>query len=144
MIMVVLCSVPKCNSTITISDKEEILKINGKNKDLNVDNLKNCHEHQPLTDVEKLVYEVKSKIKIQAENNLDIQIVYWEEENKFKDIVVGEDLVASKFPQILTVKSSMYRARRKNIPNIPSSLDAFEHHFPMVQMMGYFLYKLLY
>ena len=40
-------------------------------------------------------------------------------------IVVDENLVASKFPQLLTVKSSMYWARTKNIPNIPSSFDAF-------------------
>ena len=122
-----ICSVPKCNSTVTISGKEEILKIYGKKKDLSVDKLKNCHDHKLLTDVEKLVNEVKSKLKTQAENNLDIQKVYWEERNKFKDIVDDEDLVASKFPQLLTVKSSMYRARSKNIPNIPSSLDAFDN-----------------
>ena len=68
----------KCTATIVIADPENnndelfVQKINGDKDNCIIEALKLSNNHEPMTDIDKLAYIVKMRLKVEAAKGGDI------------------------------------------------------------------------
>ena len=102
-----------CSGTIT-TDGDQLIS------------MKDTHNHpreDSLIEVKKMVNDLKTKTK---ENIRPVPQIYQEEVQKLAALPKSEE-VAARFPTLSSVKSTLYRQRRKRIPALPATRT--EVHF---------------
>ena len=96
----------KCTATIVIADPENdddelfVQKTNGDKDNCTIEALKLSHNHEPMTDIDKLAYIIKKRLKVEAAKGGDMMKIYNEEEKKFKQVCGTDNVVmAEAFPR---------------------------------------------
>ncbi len=103
-----------CTGTLTTGPDEDLVSI------------KNTHNHSPdpaETEVKKIISSLKERTPTDIR---PVTMLYWEEIHKVA-AAPNHDEIAAKLPTLVSVKSSLYRHRRKLLPTLPTTRE--EVHF---------------
>ena len=67
------CSVRYCYATLTVENNNKIIKINGKNSELNVENLLTAHNHDSKSKNQLIAQETLSNLKSKLIENASVK-----------------------------------------------------------------------
>jgi len=117
-----------CQATITTN--ETVMKI-GKTPTCTKDDILNCHDTHETTSEEVLEADQSVKVirKRVEKENVAISKVYYEEKKEYLEKMKEkqpdqdiEELIVC-FPDLYSIKSSLYNHKWKNFPKLPQNLD---------------------
>jgi hypothetical protein len=120
------CKLDTCHASITTSKDDEVAKINGQKLDTSlepVEQLKNSHGHGPQDEMYIDTLKSLNNLKIIAKERVtsSLSSIYNEEQTRLIE-KYGVD-IAQTLPEFQSVRSGLYKAKRKGQPALPKSID---------------------
>lgn len=120
------CRVDKCSASISTSGSV-VIKINGKKAETaSHDIIKNSHaevDHKLFSEEMVTVTNAVADMKLKVKNGETVKKVYTQSQNKFLKDTNDPELTAQRFPNLISIKTSLYNEQRKVYPKLPNSLD---------------------
>jgi hypothetical protein len=122
-----ICREKSCSASITTRGNE-VIKIDGEavvseNVDIIVKGSHSDNEHKLFSDEVVLVTNCVSSMKIRAKAGESVGAVYSTTQNKYLQETGDPEATAANFPNLISIKSSLYNEQRKEYPSLPKSLN---------------------
>ncbi len=117
------CKQDTCHASITTNQDDEVVKISGQKLESSlepVEQLKNSHGHGPQNEMYIDTLKTLNSLKINAKERTtsSLSSIYNEEQTRLIE-KYGVD-IAQTLPEFQSVRSMLYKAKRKGQPALPT------------------------